>query len=163
MSQGQDVVAPKLPIPELRDFARVQVEEVGLRPAARRSGITPTGLRTFVNGTDPRNQTRRKLEIWYWRTHAAARSESTGAGEVAAVLYLLRCLPSHERARAAARVLDEVESVYDETGEPLPWPRGLTCLATEERDRSGHPHEKKPGRPRHRARSERPESPPPRR
>ena len=63
MSQAQEIAAPKRPIPELRDFARVQVAEVGLRPAARLSGITPTGLRLFVNETHPRDHIRRKLVV----------------------------------------------------------------------------------------------------
>jgi hypothetical protein len=51
----------------LREAARRRVEEVGLREAAEEVGMSFSGLRTFLRGTDPRSTTVRKLSDWYAR------------------------------------------------------------------------------------------------
>lgn len=148
MPQDAEIAAPKLPIPELRDFARTQVDGFGLRPASRASRVAPNCLRKFIDGSHPQDKTRRRLEIWYWRINTAARSESDGYGEAAAIHYLLRGIPPVNRARAAATVLAAVESIYDERGQGVPWPRSLVHLAAEASGLIGTPPRKKSGWPR---------------
>jgi hypothetical protein len=145
MVRAAELAAPKLPIPELREFARVQVDGTGLRPASRASQIAPGSLRLFIDGSHPQDKTRRRLEIWYWRVNTAARSESDGHGEAAAILYLLRGLPPLKRARAAATLLAAVEAIYDERDQRVPWPRSFVRLAAEGADLVGTPPRKDPG------------------
>ena len=119
-----------MPIPELRDFARAQVDAIGIRPASRVSRIGSSSLVKLLDGSHPHEKTRRKLEIWYWTVHAEAGTESDGHGEAAALHYLLRGLRAGQRAQAAAAVLAMVESMHDEDEERIPWPRGFALALT---------------------------------
>lgn len=130
MERTAEVVAPKVPIPELRDLTRAQVDAIGIRPAARVSGIGSSSLVKLLDGSHPHEKTRRKLEIWYWTVQAEAGTESDGHGEAAALHYLLRGLRAGQRAQAAAAVLIMIESMYDEDEQRIPWPRGFTLALT---------------------------------
>ena len=51
----------------LREAARLYVDATSLRHAARDIGMSPTGLRGFIDGADPYVKTTRKLTEWYVR------------------------------------------------------------------------------------------------
>lgn len=72
----------------LRAAARTAAEGTSLREAARRIGMSPSGLRTFLAGTDPYGPTLTKLRAWY----AAQRG--------AEPFSLLESLPAEDRPQA---------------------------------------------------------------
>jgi len=55
---------PTIPVPVLRDAVTLAITELSLRGAAEQMGISPNGLRNFINGSAPRSATRAKLERW---------------------------------------------------------------------------------------------------
>ncbi len=55
---------PTIPVPVLRDAVALAITELSLRGAAEQMGISPNGLRNFINGSAPRSATRAKLERW---------------------------------------------------------------------------------------------------
>ena len=55
---------PTIPVPVLRDAVALAITELSLRGAAKEMGISPNGLRNFINGSAPRSATRAKLERW---------------------------------------------------------------------------------------------------
>ncbi len=55
---------PTIPVPLLRDAVEREIAELSLRNAAKQIGISPNGLRNFINGSASRSATRAKLERW---------------------------------------------------------------------------------------------------
>lgn len=51
----------------LREAARTFMDATSLRQAARDIGMSPTGLRGFLDGAAPYVKTERKLRAWYLR------------------------------------------------------------------------------------------------
>lgn len=51
-------------IRQMRDAAAQEAERTSLRAAARAIGISPTGLKKFLDGTNPYAPTRRRLRRW---------------------------------------------------------------------------------------------------
>ena len=51
----------------LREASRTYVDATSLRQAARDIGMSPTGLRGFLDGAAPYVKTERKLRAWYLR------------------------------------------------------------------------------------------------
>jgi hypothetical protein len=58
----------------LRDAVRKRVEETTLRVVADEVGMTYSGVRSFINGTEPQRGTVDKLVRWYY-----ARSKPSAA------------------------------------------------------------------------------------
>lgn len=91
----------------LREAARRHAERVGLRDAAADVGMSFSGLRTFLAGTDPRHSTVRKLREWYAKTpEGRGMSVERARANLAA---LLEHLPSEERAAVRLAFLESVE------------------------------------------------------
>jgi hypothetical protein len=79
---------PTLPVTLLRDSVAREVARQSLRHAALKIGISPNGLRNFVNGAAPRSSTRVRLERWLAAQHRVSRPPNIGQfvrllGEVA--------------------------------------------------------------------------------
>ncbi|HZI23037.1 MAG TPA: hypothetical protein VFD76_10985 [Gemmatimonadales bacterium] len=55
---------PTIPVPVLRDAVESAITELSLRGAAKQIGVSPNGLRNFINGSAPRSATRAKFERW---------------------------------------------------------------------------------------------------
>jgi transcriptional regulator with XRE-family HTH domain len=55
---------PTLPVPLLRDGLAREAARFSLRRVAREVGMSPNGLRHFLQGAMPRSATRVKLERW---------------------------------------------------------------------------------------------------
>ncbi|HEX5726123.1 MAG TPA: hypothetical protein VFX98_11695 [Longimicrobiaceae bacterium] len=105
----------------LRESVRTAVAASSLRSVAEQIGLSHRGLGLFLNGSEPRPATVRKLREWYVRhgaeTHAV--SEDTVA---TALALLFDEVPENVRERATAEVLDVVRRAYREAGmKPPKW------------------------------------------
>jgi hypothetical protein len=105
----------------LRESVRRASEATSLRAVADQIGLTHRSVRMFLDGSEPRPATIRKLREWYVR-HAAethAVSEETAA---AALALLFEEVPESIRDRATGDVLDVVRRAYREAGmKPPGW------------------------------------------
>ncbi|HEX2204448.1 MAG TPA: hypothetical protein VHG91_14150 [Longimicrobium sp.] len=99
----------------IRDAARLAVEATSLRAVARAVGMSPMGLRHFLDGRRPYSATFRKLTAWYV-THAAARHEHSEGSARAALALLLDGVPEGRREAAAAELLETLERLHRESG-----------------------------------------------
>ena len=124
---------PSLPIPLLRDAVARQAARVSLRRAAREVGVSPNGLRNFLNGAAPRGTTRGKLERWL-----AARSGPLRPPTVGRLVRLLNELAgdlSPEQAAALGRDIARLLAVAYEQRRVSP-PRWVQELAKQSRRRT---------------------------
>jgi len=69
---------PTLPVTLLRDAVAREVARQSLRHAAGHIGISPNGLRNFLNGAAPRSANRVKLERWLAGEHRVSRPPNVG-------------------------------------------------------------------------------------
>ena len=69
---------PTLPVTLLRDSVAREVARQSLRHAAGDIGISPNGLRDFLNGAAPRSANRVKLERWLAGQHRVSRPPNVG-------------------------------------------------------------------------------------
>ncbi|HEX8429846.1 MAG TPA: hypothetical protein VF625_01120 [Longimicrobium sp.] len=90
----------------LRQAARLFVDSTSLRHAARDIGMSPTGLRGFLEGADPYIKTARKLAEWYVREAQRQHGELTVETAHAAFDLLTKHLPLARRAGAVGAMLD---------------------------------------------------------
>lgn len=110
------------PLRRLRDVLRRRVEEASLRQAAREVGMSPTGLRKFLDGADPYSETRRKLERWYVQESTRVYGAPDPEAARSALRVILRQLPPAGRSAGAARLLAALQASYKAAGvEPPPW------------------------------------------
>lgn len=108
------------PIDTLRQAARLYVDATSLRHAARDIGMSPTGLRGFIDGADPYIKTTRKLTEWYIREIQSRDAELSHESATAALSLLVKHLPAGERERAAAEVLAVIDRRCRESSTPRP-------------------------------------------
>lgn len=118
------------PVPtteRIRQTAEVRVRETSLRQVAYRIGISPMGLKKFLDGANPYEPNRRKLVDWFIREQAHEEEQPRDATVAAIALGLvLRDLPSPVRAAAVDPMVDLVESLYAKSQAPRPtWLDGL--------------------------------------
>ena len=66
----------RVSVAELRSAVAQGVSSTSLREVARQVGMSPTGLRNFLDGSEPYSTTRQKLERWF------VRGEGGEVGEV---------------------------------------------------------------------------------
>ena len=90
----------------LREAARLFVDATSLRQAARDIGMSPTGLRGFLDGADPYVKTARKLAEWYVREARNQHSELTRETAAAALDLLTKHLPLSRRDPATAELVE---------------------------------------------------------
>ncbi|HEU0054730.1 MAG TPA: hypothetical protein VFQ39_16200 [Longimicrobium sp.] len=107
-------------IETLREAARLYVDATSLRHAARDIGMSPTGLRGFLDGADPYVKTTRKLTEWYVREIKNRQVELTTESASAALSLLLKHFPPAHRDDTADAVLDVLERRSAETQTPRP-------------------------------------------
>jgi hypothetical protein len=100
----------------LREAARAYSERVPLRDFAAEVGIPWSTLRAFMQGAEPRNETRRKLTAWFARTMESRADPLTAELARAFVAGLLSGIPEKRRADAERRVLDFVAELYRQAG-----------------------------------------------
>jgi AcrR family transcriptional regulator len=58
---------PRLDIASLRELVRQRVEETSLREVAEETGISKSGIDSFLKGREPYSKTRLKLANWGMR------------------------------------------------------------------------------------------------
>lgn len=97
-----------------------RVQASSLRQVARELRVTPTGLQYFLDGGDPQERTRRKLEGWYLWTEAGLDQSAGDELEHIALAVFVRGLPPAERAVAVGGALSAVEEAYARAGLPIP-------------------------------------------
>ncbi|HEU4558075.1 MAG TPA: hypothetical protein VFS20_09505 [Longimicrobium sp.] len=120
-------------IEAIREAARLATQATSLRAVARQVGLSPMGLRHFLDGRRPYTATLRKLMVWFI-SHGSQR----GAGEDAiraAMSLMLEGLPADGRESAAQALLETVEQMHRRAGtRPPAW---LPALRGEEDDSGG--------------------------
>lgn len=118
---------PSLPIPLLRDAVTREVALSSLRSVAGEVGMSPNGLRNFLNGAAPRARTRVKLERW-----VAARTRRAKPPTVGHLVRLLgeigADLTPREVAALARQVAGFLEAAYESRRLPPPaWVREIAA------------------------------------
>ena len=103
------------PLEAIREAAKVAVEQTSLRAVARGVGMSPMGLRHFLDGRRPYSATLRKLNAWYV-DHASSRREHSADSARAALALLLDGVPEGRRAEAGAELLGTLERLHRESG-----------------------------------------------
>jgi len=91
-------------VAQLREAARLLVEEAGLRDAAAAIGLSFSGLRTFLGGTSPHPRTLQKLRAWYALGDHPERERTQ-----AALMLLLGHLPEETRSLVIHELAQRVE------------------------------------------------------
>jgi len=116
-----------LPLPKegasigtLRQAARIYVDATSLRHAARDIGMSPTGLRGFIDGADPYVKTTRKLTEWYVREIQSRSAELSRESAGSALSLLVQHMPEAQRGLTMLQVLDVLERRCRETSTPRP-------------------------------------------
>jgi hypothetical protein len=108
------------PIETLRQAARLYVDATSLRHAARDIGMSPTGLRGFIDGADPYLKTTRKLTEWYIREIQSRHAELSDETATAALALLVQHFPATERQPTVGELLAVLDRRCRETNTPLP-------------------------------------------
>lgn len=104
---------PGAPLDVLRHAAAEAETASSLRAVAREIGMSPTGLRNFIDGQTPYPSTRRKLNAWYTR-YRLSRRVFTETEARAGLAVLLDAIPAAGFAKAAEGILDRLAEVHDE-------------------------------------------------
>ena len=107
-------------IEALRQAARLYVDATSLRNAAREIGMSPTGLRGFIDGADPYLKTKRRLTEWYVRELESRHAELTTESAGVALSLLLKHYPPARRGDVTAEVLVVLERWCRATETPRP-------------------------------------------
>jgi hypothetical protein len=109
------------PLRALRDAAQAQVDATSLRQAASDIGMSPTGLRGFLDGAEPYLKTERKLRAWFTRRRRQGSPETvTHDVAQAAVTVLLEHLPARGRPQVIGELLDVLERSSHAAGVGVP-------------------------------------------
>src|SRR5215213_9087765 len=103
----------RIPVDEIREAARLAVEATSLRSVARAVGLSPMGLKNFLDGRTPYSATRRKLNTWYV-VHGDGRPEFGESLARASIAVLLEGISEPQRDDAARRLIGSLEAIYDE-------------------------------------------------
>jgi hypothetical protein len=109
----------RIPVDEIREAARLAVEAESLRAVARAVGLSPMGLKNFLEGRTPYSATRRKLNTWYV-THGDGRPVFDDSVARASIAVLLEGISEPQRDDAARKLLVALQAIYDEKKAPPP-------------------------------------------
>ena len=104
----------------LREAARTFVDATSLRQAARDIGMSPTGLRGFLDGAAPYVKTERKLRSWYLR-EASRNVQAVSAENASNALKLLvnHFAPGYGR-ETMMELIDVLERRCRDSQTPVP-------------------------------------------
>jgi len=108
------------PVQALREAARSFVDATSLRQAARDIGMSPTGLRGFLDGAAPYVKTERKLMAWYLREGAQQFQAVSPDAAQTAMRLLVGHFAVQQASEAALEVLDVVERRCRAAQAPVP-------------------------------------------
>ncbi len=102
------------------------MQETSLRQVAYRIGLSPMGLKKFLDGASPYEANRRKLADWYVREQARRGVPPDPTVAAIALGVVLRDLPNTLRRDAVDPVVDLLETLYSRSQAlPPPWLEGL--------------------------------------
>lgn len=107
-------------VQHMREAVAARAENTSLRDVARAIGMSPAGLKKFLEGAAPYTPTLRRLRRWYVHHGAVQQGTVQIDDALAAIGILAHDLPPHGRRALAARVVDEMGRAYDESGRPRP-------------------------------------------
>lgn len=118
---------PPTPTTErIRQTAEVRVRETSLRQVAYRVGISPMGLKKFLDGANPYEPNRRKLVDWFLREQSTSEPPPDSTVAAIALGMVLRDLPAALRRTSVEPTVELVESLYAASQAPRPaWLDGL--------------------------------------
>ena len=120
-------------IPQLRTAVIERVERTSLRSAAREIGMSPTGLKKFLDGNMPYTKTIHRLRRWYLQHAADARDDITEEDAFAALRVLVHDLPADAQAQTIQGMLECMEQSYARSHRDVP------AWVAEMRERYGLP------------------------
>lgn len=104
----------------LRETAAARVENTSLRSVAREIGMSPTGLKKFLQGTAPYSPTLRRLRSWYVQ-YAAVQQGHVGLEDAYAALnVLVHDLPPDPRRDTVGCLMECLGRGYDQSGKAQP-------------------------------------------
>jgi hypothetical protein len=103
----------------LRLAAGEYVQNTSLRTAAREIGLSPMGLRMFLQGGRPQTRTLRKLRDWFPR-YSTGRHSLSAADARAAVALLVREIDPAARQPVVEAMLHCMEAGYRDSGRAVP-------------------------------------------
>ena len=104
----------------LREAARTAVDATSLRQAARDIGMSPTGLRGFLDGAAPYVKTERKLRAWYLREASRNLHAVTPEAASNAIRLLIGHFAPTQGKEAALEVMEVLERRCRSTQAPVP-------------------------------------------
>jgi hypothetical protein len=104
----------------LREASRTFVDATSLRQAARDIGMSPTGLRGFLDGAAPYVKTERKLRAWYLReANRGVQAVSPEAASNALRLLTAHFAPAYGR-ETTLELVDVLERRARDSQTPVP-------------------------------------------
>jgi hypothetical protein len=104
----------------MREAVTERAERTSLRTAAREIGMSPSGLRKFLDGNMPYTKTVHRLRRWYLQHAGHARDEISDDEAFAALRVLVHDLPPGTRAETMAAMVGCVEQGYVRTRREVP-------------------------------------------
>lgn len=107
-------------IEHMREAAWSRVRNTSLRGVAREIGMSPTGLKKFLQGTSPYAPTVRRLRHWYVQYAALAEGALARPDAEAALAVLVHDLPPAPQRETADGMLDCLGRGYERSGKPRP-------------------------------------------
>ncbi|HEX6369794.1 MAG TPA: hypothetical protein VF006_12820 [Longimicrobium sp.] len=113
-------------IPLMREAVTERVERTSLRTAAREIGMSPSGLKKFLDGNMPYTKTIHRLRRWYLQHAGDAREELSEEEAYAALSVLVHDLPPGTRAATMAAMVECAEQGYARVRRDVPaWVAGI--------------------------------------
>jgi DNA-binding phage protein len=107
-------------VEHLRDSVAAHAGSTSLRRVAGEIGMSATGLKKFLQGTDPYFPTIRRLQTWYVQ-HAAVESGHLQLEDAsAAINVLLHDLAPRARQGMAGQMIEALARGYGGTGKDTP-------------------------------------------
>ena len=120
----------------IRQTAELRVQETSLRQVAYRIGVSPMGLKKFLDGANPYEANRRKLVDWFVREQGRRDVPVDSTVAAIALGMVLRDLPAAVRRGSVESAVEWVESLYSRSQAPRPpWLDGLREQLSQEIDR----------------------------
>jgi hypothetical protein len=114
-------------IERLREAVRAMAENTSLRQVARQIGMSPSGLKKFMEGAAPYSPTRRRLHRWYVQHSRVQHGQVEFPEANAALRVLVHDLTRDSRRRTADRMVECLRLGYQESGKVPPnWLSDLT-------------------------------------
>jgi hypothetical protein len=118
--EGRMIALRTASLDRLREAVRERVEASSLRHVARQVGMSPTGLRKFLEGGIPYQKSRRRLFDWLQRENGVPGAEGAGGGMSGALASLVAELPPERREAALGALLETLRTLYGAHAEAAP-------------------------------------------